>query len=87
MSRRSSGWQRVRIVDFISRGTAHGRPVHALSRDSPIVAEARAGLDRGRDRRRRRRRRRRTRAHGGADSRDDDSGEDHPPRFRMIASL
>jgi hypothetical protein len=83
MSRRSSGWQRVRIVDFISRGTAHGRPVHALSRDSPIVAEARAGLDRGRDRRRRRR----TRAHDGADSRDDDSGEDHPPRFRMVASL
>ena len=83
MSRRSSGRQRVRIVDFISRGTAHGRPVHALSRDSPIVAEARAGLDRGRDRRRRRR----TRAHGGADSRDDDSGEDHPPRFQMVVSL
>lgn len=73
MSRRSSGWQRVRIVDFISRGTAHGRRVHALSRDSPIVAEARAGLDRGRDRRRRRR----TRAHDGADPRGDDSGEDH----------
>jgi hypothetical protein len=81
MRRRSSGWQRVRIVDFISRCTAHGRPIHALSRDSPIVAEARAGLDRGRDRRRR------TRAHGGADSRGDDSGEDHPPHFRIAASL